>query len=815
MAYQDIDFETEKIIGEPFKELTFPKVLPLVPVRDVVVFTNMILPLLVGREGSIQAVEKAISQDRLILLTAQKDPLTEDPKPEDLYTIGTVAIILRTMKLVDGSIKILVQGVSRVRILDYAERQPFIQVHYETLPDQALESNQVETEALMRNVREQSEKILSLKGMLSADVIAILNSIEDPGPLADLIASNLRLKIEASQEILEISDPLARLQRVNELLTKELAVSTVQARIQSEAKEEMGKGQREYYLREQLRAIRRELGEYEEKNAEIKEIKSKLNRMKMPKEAKEEALKQLSRLEQMHPDSAETSIVRTYLDWIVSLPWDKKTKDKIDVKGAQAILDEDHYDLKKVKERILEFLSVRKLNPKMKGPILCFVGPPGVGKTSLGKSIARAMGRKFFRLSLGGVRDEAEIRGHRRTYIGALPGRILQGLKQVGTNNPVFMMDEVDKIGADFRGNPAAALLEVLDPEQNFSFSDHYLNIPYDLSSVMFITTANSIDPIPSALRDRMEIIELSGYTDEEKLKIAQSYLLPRQLRENGLLPGQIKINEESILKVINEYTDEAGLRNLEKELGSIYRKIARKVAEGEKGPFTVFKGNLHRFLGPPPYLPEEIRAFNEVGVATGLAWTQSGGEILFVETMLLKGKGNFTLTGQLGEVMKESAQAALSYARSRSDRFHLKANFYENVDIHIHVPAGAIPKDGPSAGVTLVTSLISALTKVPVNKDIAMTGEITLRGKVLPIGGLKEKVLAAIRAKIKTIIMPEQNKKDLLEIPKNVRRRIQFVLVKDIDQVVDLALLAPKKKSTKLPLKKKDLSRRALKGDE
>jgi ATP-dependent Lon protease len=804
MAYQDIDFETEKIIGEPFKELTLPESLPLIPVRDVVVFTNMILPLQVGREGSILAVEKAVAQDRLVFLTAQKDPLTEDPQPEDLYSIGTVAIILRTLKIMDGSIKILVQGVSRARILEYLDQRPFIQVRIETLSDPTIEINQVEIEALMRNVRDQSEKILSLKGMLSADVIAILNSMDEPGQLADLVASNLKLKIEASQEILELSNPLARLQRINEHLAKELEVSTVQARIQSEAKEEMGKSQREYYLREQLRAIRRELGEYEEKNAELKDYKTKLKQIEMPKEAKEEALKQVSRLEQMHPDSAETSIIRTYLDWIVSLPWDKKTRDKIKVKEAQKILDQDHYDLKKVKERILEFLSVRKLNPKMKGPILCFVGPPGVGKTSLGRSIARAMGRKFIRISLGGVRDEAEIRGHRRTYIGALPGRILQGLKQVGSNNPVFMMDEVDKIGSDFRGNPAAALLEVLDPEQNFSFSDHYLNIPFDLSSVMFITTANSTDPIPSALKDRMEIIELSGYTDEEKLKIAQSYLLPRQLKENGLKPGQLKISPETILAVINEYTDEAGLRNLEKELGSICRKIARRLAEGEKGPFAVFRRNLPRFLGPPPYLPDELRHYNEVGVATGLAWTQTGGEVLYIETMIMKGKGNFTLTGQLGEVMKESAQAALSYARSRSERLHLKDNFYESLDIHIHIPAGAIPKDGPSAGVTLVTSLISALTKTPINKDIAMTGEITLRGKVLPIGGLKEKTLAAIRAKIKTLIIPEQNKRDLMEIPLSVRRRIQIVLVKDIDEVIDLALLAPKKKVKKLFLGRK-----------
>jgi ATP-dependent Lon protease len=804
MAYQDIELETEKIFGEPYKDLTLPEVLPLIPVRDVVVFTNMILPLQVSRGSSILAVEKAVGLDRLVFLTTQKEALTEEPGPEDLYPIGTVAIVLRTLKIMDGSIKILVQGISRARILKYLEKSPFMQVRLEILSDQRVEINLVEMEALMRCVREQSERILALKGMISADVMAILKSIEEPGQLADLITSNLSLKTEASQEILELTDPLARLQRINEFLAKELEVSTVQARIQSEAKEEMGKGQREYYLREQLRAIHRELGEYEEKPTELTEYKTKLSLIKMPKEAKAEAFKQVSRLEQMHPDSAETSMVRTYLDWIVSLPWDKKTRDKIDVKEAKKILDEDHYNLKKIKERILEFLSVRKLNPKMKGPILCLVGPPGVGKTSLGRSIAKAMGRKFIRISLGGLRDEAEIRGHRRTYIGALPGRILQGLKQVGSNNPVFMMDEVDKIGADFRGNPAAALLEVLDPEQNFSFSDHYLNIPFDLSSVMFITTANTIDPIASALKDRMEIIELSGYTDDEKVKIAEAHLLPRQLKENGLKSGELKIGREAVLTIINEYTDEAGLRNLEKELGTICRKIARRVAEGENGPFTVFKGNLHRFLGPPPYLPDELRQHDEIGVATGLAWTQSGGEVLYVETMVMKGKGAFTLTGQLGEVMKESAQAALSYARSRSERFHIKENFYENLDIHIHVPAGAIPKDGPSAGVTLVTSLISALARIPINKDTAMTGEITLRGRVLPIGGLKEKTLAAVRAKIKTLIIPEQNKRDLMEIPRSIRRRIRFVLVRDIDEVVDQALVVPKNKMKKLILKRK-----------
>ena len=603
MANQDLDFELEKTIGENLQELIIPEVLPLLPVRDVVIFSNMILPLIVSREGSIQAVEKALVQDRLVFLVAQKNQTQEDPGPEDLFTVGSVALILRMMKLNDGRLKILVQGISRAGTLEFVEQRPSFRVQIKTLPDLEVTREPVETEALMRNVREQSEKILSLKGLLSQDVIAILNSVEEPGLLADLVASNLRLKIDEFQSLLELVDPLERLQKVYEHLGKELEVSTVQARIQSEAKEEMSKSQREYFLREQMQAIRRELGEYDERQQEVTEYRGQIKKLHLPKETEAEALKQLARLEQMHSESAEISIVRTYLDWIVSLPWDKKTRDKIDVRAAQQILNEDHYDLEKVKDRILEYLSVRKLNPKMKGPILCFVGPPGVGKTSLGRSIARALGRKFIRISLGGVRDEAEIRGHRRTYIGAMPGRILYGLKQVGVNNPVFMMDEIDKLGADYRGNPAAALLEVLDPEQNFAFSDHYLSLPFDLSSVMFITTANMTDPIPSALRDRMEIIEIPGYSDDEKLHIALSYLWPRQVREHGLGEARPTIHSQSLLKIINEYTEEAGLRNLEKELGAICRKIARKVAEGEKGAFKVTPKTLYRYLGPPVFL--------------------------------------------------------------------------------------------------------------------------------------------------------------------------------------------------------------------
>jgi ATP-dependent Lon protease len=625
---------------------------------------------------------------------------------------------------------------------------------------------------------------------MSPDLLSILDSIEDPGHLADLVAANLRLKIEEAQTVLEELDPIKRLIIVNDFLRKELEVSSIQAKIQSQAREEMDRTQREYFLREQLRAIKKELGDVDDQSKEMEEYRVKIVRAKMPREAEEEALKQLSRLEQMHPDAAEASMVRTYLDWLVEVPWSKGTRDKLDLKEAKTILDEDHYDLEKVKERILEYLSVRKLNKKMKGPILCFVGPPGVGKTSLGQSIARAMGRKFTRISLGGMRDEAEIRGHRRTYIGALPGRIIQGLKNVGTNNPVFILDEVDKIGMDFRGDPAAALLEVLDPEQNNTFSDHYLNVPFDLSKVMFITTANLVDPIPSALKDRMEIIRLSGYTEEEKLKIAQGYLIPRQIQENGLKRDDLHISPEVLKEVIIHYTQEAGLRNLEREIGSLCRKVARRIAEGEQGPFAITRGNLHKYLGPPKFLPEEEREKDEVGVATGLAWTQVGGEILYVEASLMRGKGQLTLTGQLGDVMRESAQAALSYARARADRLGLESNFYETLDVHIHVPTGATPKDGPSAGITMATALISALTKVPVRKDVAMTGEITLRGKVLPVGGLKEKAIAALRGRMQKVIIPQANKKDLVEIPKYVKRKLKFVPVSNVDDVLQEALV-------------------------
>lgn len=778
-------------------EILVPDVLPLLPVRDVVIFPSMFLPLFVGRDSSIKAVEESLDQERFIFLVTQKDPTEEHPSPEDIYGVGVVASIVKMLKMPDGRIKVLVQSLTKARIVEYTQMDPMFLVKIERIEDLPVPSLSIEVEALMRNVREQCEKTLSLQGLLTDDVITVLKNIDDPGKLADLVASNLNLKISDAQRLLETHDPVGRLQMVNEISSHELHVSTVQAQIQNQAKEEMSKSQREYFLREQLRAIQSELGEIDERTGEIQEFSDQLRKARMPKDVEKEAYKQLNRLEMMHPDAAESNIVRTYLEWLVELPWSKATKDNLDIQKAKQVLDEDHYNLEKVKERILEYLGVRKLKKKMKGPILCFVGPPGVGKTSLGKSIARALGRKFVRISLGGIRDEAEIRGHRRTYIGALPGRIIQGIKQAGTNNPVFMLDEIDKVGADFRGDPSAALLEVLDPEQNFAFSDHYLNLPFDLSNVMFITTANLVDPILSALKDRMEIITLSGYTTEEKLHIARKFLLRRQLEENGITVQDVEISSEAISTIITEYTQEAGLRNLERELASICRKVARRKAEGKQGTNQVTRGNVHKFLGVPKYIPEGEQKEDNVGVATGLAWTQAGGEILFVEATSLKGRGQLTLTGQLGDVMKESAQAAVSYARSRSEFWGLPDNFYEKRDIHIHVPAGAIPKDGPSAGVTMATALVSSLTNLPVRKDIAMTGEITLQGRVLPVGGVKEKSLAALRAKITRIIIPEQNRKDLDEIPAHVRRKMDFLFAKNMDEILEMALVKDKKKRT------------------
>ncbi len=796
--------------------IDIPTNIPLLPIRDVVIYPYMILPLFVGRGLSIKAVDEALNKDRYIFLAAQKDSTVEEPEEDQIYTVGTVAMVIRMLKLPDGRVKILVQGVAKARIRKlYKDDRGFYTVDIEKIEEPEIKEVTVEVEAMMRSVKEQSERILQLRGIVSPDALSILEAIDDPGRLADLVASNLRLKVEESQHVLEIIDPIERLKHVNGLLSKEMELSEVQARIQTQAKEEMSKTQREYFLREQLRAIQQELGEVDEKSKEMEEYQLKIEKVGMPDEVKKEANKQLERLKMMHQDSAEANIIRTYLDWMTDLPWGHSTHDSLDIKQAAVILDEDHYGLDKVKQRILEYLAVRKLNPNKKGAILCFVGPPGVGKTSLGRSIARALGREFYRLSIGGVRDEAEIRGHRRTYIGAMPGRIVQGIKQAGSNNPVFMIDEVDKIGQDFRGDPSSALLEVLDPEQNFSFQDHYLNVPFDLSKVMFITTANLMDPIPGPLKDRMEIIELPGYTDQEKLQIAKRYLVKRQVTENGMKMEDVVFSDDAILDVVNHYTKEAGVRNLEREIGSIVRKVARDVAEKERKRKKVYRitaKTVPNYLGVPKYLPEQERTEHEVGVATGLAWTPFGGEILYIETSVLPSKegkgGALVLTGQLGDVMKESAQAGLTYTRSRADMLGISPAFTRESDVHIHVPAGAIPKDGPSAGITMATAVISALTNRKVRKDIAMTGEITLRGKVLPIGGLKEKTLAAHRNKIFEIIIPKDNVKDLEDIPPVIKSKVKFHPVNSMDEVLGLVFVNEKKqerKTTQEPPKRRN----------
>lgn len=788
-----------------------PLTLPLLPVRDIVVFTDMLLPLFVGRDKSIRAVEETVAKDGFLFMATQKDPGVENPSADDIYRYGTVGRVLRMLKLPDGRVKTLVQGISKARIVRYVAKKNYFRVRIETIEEMPFDGLTVEVEALMRNVREQAEQLLAVRGEMTGDVTSVLESIEEPGKLADLVATNLKLKTEESQELLEIFDPVERLRRINRLLSRELELSTMQAKIQSEVKDEIFKNQRDYFLREQVRAIHKELGESDEKSQEVEEYRRKIKGARMGKEAENEAMKQLRRLDQMHPDSAEAGVVRTYLDWLVEMPWSKSTKDAIAIPAVKKELDRDHYGLDRVKDRILEYLSVRKLNPKMKGPILCFVGPPGVGKTSLGQAIARALHRKFVRISLGGIRDEAEIRGHRRTYIGAMPGRILQGLKQAGSRNPVFMMDEIDKLGADFRGDPSSALLEALDPEQNARFSDHYLNLPFDLSSVMFVLTANITDTIPSALLDRMEVISLSGYTEEEKREIVLRHLIPRQMKENGLKNRQLKFSNAAIDLIINEYTSEAGLRNLEREIGAVCRKVARKIAEGRKGTFSITRGNLHKYLGVPRYYPEMDQEESQVGLATGLAWTQAGGEVMYVEATLIRGKGELIITGQLGEIMQESARAAVSYARANVRTYGGRESLFDSVDIHIHVPAGAIPKDGPSAGTAMATALISAAAGRKIAADVAMTGEITLRGRVLPVGGLKEKSLGALRAGIKTVLIPKKNLKDLEEIPRKIKRKLRYVSVERMDEVLAIALEpAPKTTGQKQRPSRKNPSRRS-----
>ncbi len=766
-----------------------PECLPILPVRDVVVFPYMTIPLQIGRELSLQAVDRALKEHRMVLLLAQKNPGVDTPQFDDLYEIGAVGMIVRMLKQDDGKIKALVQGLSKARVKRVISEQPCIFAEVESVQEDIISPVPIEIEALMRSVRDTLEDFLGIKN-LPNEILLLTENINDPGVLADLIAANLSLKVPEAQGLLECMDAASRLEIVGKYLHREIQLSQMQAKIQSQTKEEINKSQKEYYLREQMKTIQGELGDLGETSEDGSQLAEQIEKAEMPPDVEKEAYKQLRRLEAMTLESAEAAIVRTYLDWLVELPWSKSTEDNLEIKDVQRVLDEDHYNLKQVKDRILEYLSVRKLKEKMRGPILCFVGPPGVGKTSLGRSIARAMGREFVRISLGGVHDEAEIRGHRRTYVGSLPGRIIQGIKQAGSNNPVFMIDEADKIGSDFRGDPSAALLEVLDPEQNCSFSDHYLNLPFDLSKVMFITTANRLDLIPHTLRDRMEVIRISGYTEEEKSHISMNYLLPRQLSENGLTPQNLFLSVPALKKLISEYTQESGLRGLERTIAKVCRKVARRIAEGEGSNFRVSTGNLHAYLGPPIYLMDEEQLSPQVGQATGLAWTQVGGEVLCVEVTVMKGTGELILTGQLGDVMKESAQAALSYARATAEHWGIPATFYKTSDIHIHVPAGAIPKDGPSAGVTMAVALISALTGRPVRDNVAMTGEITLRGRVLPVGGIKEKVLGAHRFKIQEVFLPARNQRDLFEIPTTVRRKVKIVTFRHVDELLNQVLL-------------------------
>ena len=770
--------------------MQIPDSLPILPLRDIVIFPYMIVPLFVQRERSIRAVEQALAENRMIMLAAQRDLEKEEPLGTDLYSYGTVATIMRMLKMPDGRIRILVQGLSRARITHYEENLPYMVAHIKPLPEPEYDGEDLELEALTRNVRSALEQAITLGKNVSAEVMAIVANLDDPGRLADVSASNLDLKVADAQNVLEKLNPTERLHKVNELLQREINVLRVQQDINTQAKGEIDRSQREFFLRQQMKAIQIELGEGNEIAEEIAQYREKLLQAKPPEEVATEVERQIKKLERMHPDAAEAATLRNYLDVMVSLPWSKSSEENLDLKRAQVILDEDHYGLEKVKERIVESLAVRKLKDKVKGPILCLVGPPGVGKTSLGRSVARALNRKFQRLSLGGLHDEAEIRGHRRTYIGAMPGRIVQAIQQAGTNNPLIMLDEIDKVGADFRGDPSSALLEVLDPEQNFTFRDNYLGVPFDLSNVMFMTTANMLDTIHAALRDRMEVIRLAGYTEEEKIEIARRHIIPRQMENHGISGKHISISRSALKSIIQQYTREAGLRQFERDVAAICRKVARRVAEGDETQVKVTEKNLPEFLGPPKAYPDEVLKKDQVGVATGLAWTPTGGDVLFIEALLTAGKGGMQLTGQLGSVMKESAQAALSWAKSKADEFGIAQEKFDKYDIHIHVPEGAIPKDGPSAGVTMTTALISALSGKPIKRSVAMTGEITLRGNVLPVGGIKEKVLAARRAHVTTIVMPKQNERDLEEIPKDLLKEMNFVFVDSLRQVLKTSLI-------------------------
>ena len=763
------------------------RVMPLLPLRGILVFPNMVIHLDVGREKSVHAIEDAMIQDRIIFLATQKEAQTDDPSGEDIYQIGTVAEVKQLLKLPGGTIRVLVEGISRARVRRYIAMEPQFQVEVEQYSEDFVKSSEVE--ALMRNLVYQFEQYVKLSKRIPPETVVSVVNLEEPGRLADIIASHLNLRIEDKQNILDAVDIVPRLEKLCSILLKELEIVELERKINIRVRKQMEKTQKEYYLREQMKAIQRELGEKDERMAEGEELREKIAEAKFPKEVEEKALKEVERLEKMPPMAAEAAVVRNYLDWLLVLPWNKGTRDRLDLIAAEKILEEDHYALNTVKERILEYLAIRKMAKKMKGPIICFVGPPGVGKTSLGRSIARALERKFIRMSLGGVRDEAEIRGHRRTYVGAMPGRIIQGMRQANSKNPVFLLDEIDKMGMDFRGDPSSALLEVLDPEQNSTFSDHYIEAPFDLSNVMFITTANVQHNIPRPLLDRMELIHISGYTEEEKVQIAMRHLLPKQIKEHGMKKEMMKLSENTVRKIIREYTRESGVRNLERQIATICRKIVRQIVTDKVKKVSVTVQNLNHFLGTSKYRYGVAEHDDQMGVATGLAWTEVGGDTLAIEVSIYKGSGRLTLTGKLGDVMKESAQAGYSYIRSRAGELGIDEASYDKQDIHVHIPEGAIPKDGPSAGITMALAMASALTGRKVRHEMAMTGEITLRGRVLPVGGVKEKLLAAHRAGIKTVIMPKDNKKDLDEIPKKVKDKIRFILVEHMDEVMDAAL--------------------------
>lgn len=782
--------EKDVIDQEPREQtIVIPDELPAMALKDAVLFPFVMVPLSVGRDRSVAAVDQALAENRLLLLLSQRDPNLESPSASDLYTVGTVAGILRMIKLPDGRVRILVQGLARARIDFFTQEEPYYRAHITRLEEPAMPAGDLEVEAFVRTLRTNLEKVVELGKSISPEVMLIAGSLEDGGRLADLVASNLTLRPDESQKVLEATSLKERMRIVNEMLEHELALLEVQREISTQVQGEVDRNQREYLLRQQLRQIQKELGETDDMDQEVARYRDLVDSKPLSAEAKTEAGKQLKRLRTMHGESAEAAVIRTYLDWLVGLPWGSFSEDNLDLAHGRQVLDEDHYDLEKIKLRILEFLAVRKLKADSRGPILCFVGPPGVGKTSLGRSIARALGRKFVRISLGGVHDEAEIRGHRRTYVGAMPGRIIQGINQAGTANPVFMLDEIDKIGADYRGDPSAALLEVLDPEQNFSFRDHYLDVAFDLSTVMFIATANVTETIHPAFLDRMEVIRLSGYTEDEKLHIARRHLIPKQVAENGLPPQRVRFTEGGLRFLINRYTREAGLRNLEREIGALCRKVAVAVAEGSTRRHTVTPRMIEKHLGPVRFLPEEQLTQDRVGVATGLAWTPVGGDILHVEALALPGKGELILTGHLGEVMKESAQAALSFLRANSATLGIPASVFTERGFHVHVPAGAIPKDGPSAGVTLLCALASAASGRAVRRDLAMTGEITLRGQVLPVGGIKEKVLAALQAGITEVVLPTQNRRDLSELSPELRTKVRPTFVEQAHEVLAQAL--------------------------